>query len=223
VKTSSRKIFGKFSLTSGTTMKKEPKYYPISGYKIPRIFQYSKLFSLGVHWVFQNMLNMDLTELMFKLSIDIFFTILFSLLLDRWFNLSLAIAASFFIAHTINFLFNSQIFVVLKFFGNIRHELSEFDDYIESIQFRLRKEPSVCWGAIYGSMARGELKTTSDLDIRFIRYPGVYFGIRACWFVLKERTRAHIYRFPIDFLVFDSPRLLNRLRSDEPPIIILER
>lgn len=204
-------------------MKTERKYYPISGYKIPRIFQYSKLFSLGVHWVFQNMLNMDLTELFYKLSIDLFLTILFSLLFDRWFHLSLAIAAGFFLAHTINFLFNSQIFVVLKFFGNVRHELPEFDNYIESIQNRLREEPSIRWAAIYGSMARGELKTTSDLDIRFIRYPGFYYGTRACWFVVKERTRAHIYRFPIDFLVLDSPRLLNRLRPDEPPIIIHER
>lgn len=204
-------------------MKIERKYYPISGYKIPRIFQYSRFFSLGVHWIFQNMLNMDFTELLFKLSIDLFFTILFSLLLVQLFHLLFAIAASFFLAHSINFLFNSQIFVVLKFFGNIRHELSEFEDYIGSIRKRLGEEPSIRWAAIYGSMARGELKTTSDLDIRFIRYPGFHNGIRACWFVLKERSRAHINQFPIDFLVFDSPRLLKRLRPDEHPIIFHER
>ena len=204
-------------------MKIERKYNPISGYKIPRIFQSSRIFSLGVHWVFQNMLNMDFTELLFKLSIDIFFTIPFSLLLVRWFHLSFAIAAGLFLAHSINFLFNSQIFVVLKFFGNIRHELSEFEEYIGSIKIRLGEEPSIRWGAIYGSMARGELKTTSDLDIRFIRYPGFSNGLRACWFVLKERSRAHINRFPIDFLIFDNPRLLSRLRPDEPPIIIHER
>jgi hypothetical protein len=204
-------------------MKSERKYYPISGYGFLRNLHYSKLFALSVHWVFQNMINMDSTELIFKLSIDLFFTLLFSLILTQWLFLPPAIAIGFFLAHSINFLFNSQIFVVLKFFGGVKHELAEFDEYIASIQTRLLEEPSIRWGAIYGSMARGELKTTSDLDIRFIRYPGIYYGLRSCWFVLKERSRAHINRFPIDFLVFDSPRLLYRLRPDEPPIIIHER
>jgi hypothetical protein len=40
--------------------------------------------------------------------------------------------------------------------------------------------------------------------------------------VLKERTRAHLNRFPIDFLVFDSPRPLKGLREDEKPVVIYQ-
>jgi predicted nucleotidyltransferase len=75
---------------------------------------------------------------------------------------------------------------------------------------------------VYGSLTRGELRPTSDLDVRLIRRPGLVNGLRACWFVLRERTRAHLTGFPIDFLVLDSPRLLKRMRPDEPPLVIYD-
>jgi predicted nucleotidyltransferase len=177
---------------------------------------------MAMHWAFQNMLNMDLTELSFKIMIDILLTLIFSLLFSIWLPLLAAIVLGVLLAHTLNFLFNGQIFVVLKHFGDVTHELSEFEQYIEAITNRLHKEPSIRWAAIYGSMTRGEIKTTSDLDIRLIRYPGLVNGIRACWFILLERTRAHLKRFPIDILMLDSPRLLKRLRSDEPPLVIYD-
>jgi predicted nucleotidyltransferase len=168
------------------------------------------------------MLNMDLTELCFKLGIDILLTILFSFIFSIWLPLAFAVLLSFFLAHSINFLFNGQIYVVLKHFGDVSHELSEFTQYILALKSRLSRESSIQWAAIYGSMTRGELKKTSDLDIRLIRYPGFTNGLRACWFILLERTRATLDHFPIDYLVLDSPRLLNRLRPDEPPQVIYD-
>jgi predicted nucleotidyltransferase len=175
---------------------------------------------MGLHWAFQNMLNMDLTELFFKISFDVILTLIFSVIFSTWLSLASATGVGFLIAHTLNFLFNGQIFVVLKHFGDVHHELVEFEQYVEEIKNRLHREPSIRWAAIYGSMTRGELKTTSDLDIRLIRYPGFVNGFRACWFILLERTRAHLRQFPIDYLVLDSPRLLKRLRADELPFVI---
>ena len=202
---------------------KPRKYSPISDIKFVNYFQYSKLFSLCVHWVFQNTLNMDKTELIFKLTIDLVLTFLFAALLQTYFSWFVSGLAGFLLAHTVNFIFNSQIYVVLKFFGTIKHERSQFEEYIQSIRERLNDEPSIRWAGIYGSMARGELKSTSDLDIRLIRFPGIYYGVRACWFILRERTRAHANQFPVDFLVFDSQDPLNKLRSDEVPIIIYRK
>jgi predicted nucleotidyltransferase len=203
-------------------MKTERKYYAVTDIKILQFLLYSRVTAMAMHWAFQNMLNMDLTELSFKIIIDILLTLIFSLLLSNWLPLVAAIILGVLLAHTLNFLFNGQIFVVLKHFGDVTHELSEFEQYIEAIKNRLNKEPSIRWAAIYGSMTRGEMKTTSDMDIRLIRYPGFVNGIRACWFILLERTRAHLNRFPIDFLMLDSPRLLKRLRSDELPLVIYD-
>jgi predicted nucleotidyltransferase len=203
-------------------MKTARKYYAITDIKIMRFFLSSRVFAISIHWIFQSMLHMDVTELLFKLCIDIVLTIVFYTILANLLPFILALLLSFLLAHTLNFLFNGQMFVVLKSFGDITHELPEFEQCLKAIENRLNKEPSIRWAAVYGSMARGELKTTSDLDIRFIRYPGFRNAVRACWFVLLERTRANLDRFPIDFLVLDSTRLLKRLRYDEPPLVIYD-
>ena len=203
-------------------METKRKYYRVTDIKVLQFFLYHRMTAMAMHWAFQNMLNMDVTELLFKIFTDIILALIFSVILVRWLPLVYSILIGFIIAHTLNFLFNGQIFVVLKHFGDISHELTEHEQYIEGIKGRLHKEPSIRWAAIYGSMSRGEFKTTSDLDIRLIRNPGIINGVKACWFILIERTRAHLHRFPIDFLVFDSPRLLNRLRPDEPPLVIFD-
>jgi hypothetical protein len=40
--------------------------------------------------------------------------------------------------------------------------------------------------------------------VRFIRYPGVWNGLRACWFTLGERTRALFSGLALDAYVLDS-------------------
>jgi hypothetical protein len=40
--------------------------------------------------------------------------------------------------------------------------------------------------------------------VRFIRHPGVWNGLRACWFTLSERTRALFSGVALDAYVLDS-------------------
>lgn len=204
------------------TIQTKTHYYAVTRHKLFRRLLQSRTAALGVHWTFQSMLHMDGTELAFKIGLDLVLAVLFSFCLAFWLPAWAAILAGFLLAHTLNFLFNGQIFVVLKSFGDVVHELDEYTRYIQGMKTRLQAEPAIRWAAIYGSMARGELKETSDLDIRLIRNPGFWNGLRACWFVLLERTRAHWRRFPIDFLVLDSTRLLKNLRADEPPLVIFD-
>ena len=115
-------------------MKTKGKYYAVTDIKVLQFLLYSRVTAMAMHWAFQSMLNMDFTELSFKIVTDIFLTLIFSLILVNWMPLVSAITISFFIAHTLNFLFNGQIFVVLKHFGDITHELSEFEKYINAIK-----------------------------------------------------------------------------------------
>jgi hypothetical protein len=197
-------------------------YYKISRSKLLRPLLENALFALGVHWFFQCILQMDRTERFFKLAVDLVFTALFDLILRRWFAFVPALVLGWILAHTLNFLFNGQAFVILKHFGNVRTSADEIERRIVSMRRRMLAEPSLKWAAIFGSLSRGELKETSDLDMRVIRYPGFVNGIRACLFLAGERTRAHRDHFPLDVLLLDSPRLLKRLRPDEPPRVIYD-
>jgi len=202
--------------------KSDEHYYHISNSARLRPILKNVFVALGIHWLFQNIWATDHTEQLFKFATDAILTVLFYFVLIQYFSFIAAVILSWSIAHTINFLFNGQIFGVLKNWGNIKHDLDEIEQYINSMKNRIRTEPSLYWAAIYGSLSRGELKSTSDLDVRVIRYPGFINGLKACIFVARERTRAHVKQFPLDILLLDSPRLLKRLRADEPPIVIYD-
>lgn len=182
----------------------------------------SVLVALAIHWFFQCLLAMDHTERAFKLLADAILTVIFYLLLRLMLPDVAALCLAWLSAHTLNFIFNSQIYSVLKSFGYVKHSMGEFTAYIRSFTGRAQRQPGIRWAAIYGSLARGELAAASDLDIRVIRAPGLRNAARACLFTMAERTRALLARFPLDILLLDSPRLLQQLRPDEPPQVILD-
>ena len=164
-------------------------------------------------WLFQGLLYMDITEKVFKLTLGILFTGIFVF----W---GINIKASMLISHTLNWIFNGQIFVVFKNLKLIRTPPQKIDAYIQRLKKRVEDEPSIIWAGVYGSLVRGEFKETSDLDIRLIRKPGLINGVRACIFVMRERTWATFNRFPLDIYVGDSFKFLEKMKKEEIPIVI---
>ena len=201
-------------------MKVEDPIYAVSEVRLFRPFLNRKLPAILVHWLFQGLLYMDVTERAFKLGIDLVLTALFSVVLAQWLPWYASVGVSLLLAHTMNFLCNAQIYVVLKHFGDVRHTREEVEFYIEALKERIANEPGIRYAAAYGSLARGEMNPTSDLDVRLVRRAGVMNGLRVCWFALYERSRAFWNRFPLDIYVLDSESPLSRLRPDEMPIVL---
>jgi thymidylate kinase/predicted nucleotidyltransferase len=178
--------------------------------------------ALLTSWVFQGLLYMDHTERWFKLAIDGVITAAVGIPVGLLSPVGLApaLVGAFLLAHTVNWLFNGQVFAVLKTFGGVRHSMDQWERYMQGLKDRIRQEPSIRWAAAYGSLARGQFSETSDLDVRIIRHPGVTDALRACWFVLTERTRAFFSGYALDVYVLDSERPLKKLRVDERPVIL---
>jgi len=157
-------------------------------------------------WIFQGILYMDKTEKIFKLSLDIIFTFIFV-------AFGINVLTSILIAHTLNWIFNGQIFVTCKNLKIIKTPKEKFENYIERLKNRAKDEPSIIWVGVYGSLVRGEFKETSDLDVRIIRKAGIINGLRACIFVMRERTWATFNRFPLDIYVGDSFKFLEKMNE----------
>jgi hypothetical protein len=180
-------------------------------------------FALLTHWVFQSMLYVDPTERWFKISIDITLTTVFTIIFNAIINqLGLAFLLAFLISHTINFLCNGQLWCVLKNFGISRIEYLNFVNHVNNIASRARREPSLAHMYIYGSITLKNWTQESDFDARIIRKPGFLNGLRACWFLLKERTRALLLCFPIDIYVLDNFKSLQKMNPREKGIDLLE-
>jgi thymidylate kinase len=178
--------------------------------------------ALVSHWIFQSVLYMDPSERWFKLGLDFILTALGTLLLKTWLAWPVAVGVSFFAAHTLNFFLNGQLFALLKNYGGVSHTYEQFMAYTDALAQRAKKETSIQKIVMYGSISRQSWSHSSDLDARILRKPGVKNGIRAAWFLLKERTRALFSRFPLDMYVLDSERSLkdSRLKADEQPVLL---
>lgn len=178
----------------------------------------SPLAAVVAHWLFQGMLYMDATERWFKVGLDVLLTVLAAIPLRHWFHGRSAWAVALPLAHSLNFLFNGQVWGVLKHYGIGRLSRAGFHPYLCQLARRIGNEPSILWAGVYGSLIRGNWSPTSDLDIRLVRKPGLINALRACLFVLVERSRALIHRFPLDIYVLDDSRQLAAMREDGWPL-----
>lgn len=164
------------------------------------------------HWLFQSLFYADTTERLFKILLDGLIALIIgtSLFLFSHLNIFTSFILGIFIAHTLNFLFNGQVFGALKHYGIIKLSYHEFRSHIEHFSERTRAEPSINKVLVCGNLSRGHWSPQSDFDIRIIRHSGVWNGIRASIFLMMERSRAFITKFPIDIYVLDSEKAIKK-------------
>lgn len=175
--------------------------------------------ALASHWLFQGLLAMDPTERAFKLGLDVLLWLALDQMLRIFLPQRWALAIGFALAHTLNFLFNGQLFGVLKHYGGVRRSWQQFDREVQDLRGRLALRTDIVYAAAYGSLARGKWSPTSDLDVRVVRAPGLASAWRVSWWALSERTRALLHRFPLDLLVLDDCAGLERMAEKEPVVL----
>lgn len=189
---------------------------------LQRLYRHPPI-ALASHWAFQSIFYLDPTERLFKIALDIVMTVFMALPLSIWFSWWISWSIAFFIAHTLNFLLNGHLWGLLKHYGIVHCIPTSFKGYADGIVGRAATMPAVKYVVAYGSLAREEWSSTSDLDARVIRYPGRLNGLRACWFLVGERTRALLAGFPLDMYLLDDERSLQKLEADERPVYLYHR
>jgi hypothetical protein len=173
-----------------------------------------------IHWTFQSIFYMDRTEKIYKLCLDGLFTLLIGGLLNNLIPGPYNWICGFLIAHSLNFLFNSHFWALLKHYGLIYTHKKRFSDYSNKLFEQIKSESSLGYAAIYGSATKGDWSPHSDLDVRLVRKTGWMNAIRACTFTMFQRSRALFSRFPLDIYTVDSPEALKKMRQDEIAIEI---
>jgi hypothetical protein len=169
-----------------------------------RILARNPLLALAAHWGLQSCLYADRTERWVKLWLDLSLTLLVRLLLGRALPAWTAWVVALALAHTANFILNAHLWGLLKHYGLVQMERGTFDRYVERFLVRAAQEPAIASVWLCGSLSQDAWSGGSDLDVRLLRRPGVICGLRACWFLLCERSRATWARFPLDAYVVDS-------------------
>ena len=130
-----------------------------------------------------------------------------------WLSISrsafVAAGLAFLVSHTFSALFNGHLWAMLAhdlFWVSLYTKRRPFFDYVNEMRIRLvNKDPRYVAGAVFfGSLTRGDFRTTTDLDIRFVAQDGFWNGFRTAQIVFAERLRALFHGFPLDTYMFQS-------------------
>ncbi len=193
-----------------------PTYAKVKNKLGKKILEYP-LIAILSHWLFQSIFYADTTERWFKIVLDILITVVGASIfyfIFHW-NIFFLFFLAFLVAHTINFLFNGQLFGILKTYGLVELTYDEYCAYVRRFSERIANERSIKKVLICGSLSRDQWTPFSDFDVRIIRHSGILNGARSCLFLMLERSRAVISRFPIDIYVLDTEKSLRKYKFGE--------
>ena len=179
------------------------------------------------NWMFQGIPNADKTEKTYK----ILFTLVFWGLVFFGFhsigNISTVnnLIYSFLIAHTFNWFINGNISIILIHrLLLVKLSKQALFLYIEKLKEKTEKENWILYAASFGSICRGDLKDSSDIDISIVRSPGFKNALQSIWFALKEKKIADFKGIPLEIYISDSPQdSMKRFGAEKNPIVIYDR
>jgi len=119
-----------------------------------------------VNWLFQGMLGMDKSELIFHLLFDLTFTVTFSLVLSLIFPQGSAIILGILTAHSLNWLINTHFWAIARECGITHNHPSRLLKYMKYIGDVANGQPFLLGIAVFGSIARsGTVRFDLDIDM----------------------------------------------------------
>ena len=165
-------------------------------------------------WLLQGVRISNWREIVIRYSIDFILIATMSLLGIHW-------ALAFFIAHSINFTLNGQLYAMYTHMGATSVNPEQFLNNTIRISKMIEKHKFICASIAYGSLSRGCYRKTSDIDIRLIPAKGGWW--RTALYAVYLRAWAFLRGYPLDLYCYESYEVVKKMRSDELPIMVNER
>jgi len=127
--------------------------------------------------------------------------------------------------HTLNWFLNGNfnlLFIHLLFVRKVTKGM--IFSYLESIKGRLTNTDWLLYSAAFGSICRGELKDSSDIDISLVRKSGFKNALKSIWFIIKEKKNADIKGIPLEIYISDSPEnSVKRYLAENNAILLINK
>lgn len=177
------------------------------------------------NWLFQGMRYMETGERYLKIACTLIPSLVIVIIIIKAKGgiLLSEIVLSFIFCHTLNWIFNGHIFVLMRYLPiKSKMTIDKMKSFINDIYKRSCGVDFLQAILIFGSLSRGEIGSTSDLDVRIMRQKGAGKTFKAYLFTIRLRFLAFIKRFPLDVYTFGDISYLQRLRKDEPPVIVID-
>ena len=176
---------------------------------------------ISTNWFFQSFLQMDMGEKVFKIILETILFLLNYIVLSTLRINSIIIVILF--THTLYWIFFGNMFLLLKNLHLTKIPINVFYEYTKKLQRRVQNENSIVGAAVFGSLSKKTITTSSDLDVILVREKGIVNWLMGCSFTLKERFFAFSNRFPLDICLLDDLQGFERINVDEILIILSDK
>jgi predicted nucleotidyltransferase len=179
------------------------------------------------YWLLQGLLHMNWGERLHRLGIEASVAVGLCWLSGRIATSTVSWVWCVLAAHTLNALLNGQPVAVWRHvYGRISlpRLKQDLQSQLESMvrQLEQKRPPYIRHVIVMGSIARGELRPTSDVELAVVAMPGPWNLLRASNYLALQRLRAFFARFPLDAYVYGSWEELERkMRVEEEPPLFL--
>ncbi len=189
---------------------------------LPATVIHSTSFALIRNWLFQGVVLMDLSELVYRILLEAVLVAVIYIpawkIFDHSFFLFIICGA---LGHTIMWLFNGHFWAlhIGRDVRLVRNKPQKIKKYLYCLERRVNSTSSIEGCIIFGSLARSKFHEYSDLDIVFSKKNGFLNSILAYSQGVKERALAFIKRIPIE-LYFYAPDTFVDTDKDEVPLLV---
>lgn len=188
--------------------------------------KFLRWFLLLSNWLFQGILNADKTEKVFKVLFTVLFSTIFFLVLFFKFHQSflISIFVGFIVGHTLNWILNNNITgILIHRLYIFKLEKKNAFRYLDSIAHRISNKTFALYATTHGSICRGALKPSSDIDIALVRKPGFINSLKSLWFVFLEKKIADAQGVPLEIYICDTPEnAIKRFSQEQNPVVIYD-
>jgi hypothetical protein len=174
------------------------------------------------NWICQGMIYMNKYERLYRLTLEISLIGIVFWAAAHLIDYYKALLVSFLMVHTIFWTFNGHIYVLMRYLTERNNDPARFIAYIEGINERLQGKDFLRGAVAFGSLSKDKFTASSDFDVRFLRKPGLVNSLQAFNHCALERARAFVQAFPLDIYVFDVEELSQKIRADEPPVVMMD-
>lgn len=197
---------------------------------IKKSYRNGKIYPIKIfrNWLHQGITYMDFGERFSRVVIEAGLILVICFFMTRM-PLPIANTVLFalvvFVVHTLNWIFNGNIWALLQFSvpGIRPQNEAETILYLNRMGERLQKSGAIDGVMLFGSVARGKWHKMSDLDMRFVRRAGALNLIISVYVTMRERVIAAKLKQPLDLFLADNVNYLKKMRTDETPIFLVKK
>lgn len=191
-----------------------------------KYFTWLQIFS---NWLMQGIFHADRSEKTYKILFTIVFWIVSWIILyySLEFTLIKSIFIGFMVSHTLNWIVNNNLFVLLvhrmRWLKTTKQELFYQLESIENRLEQIKNKDWILFSVSHGGICKGTLNVHSDIDVSLIRKPGLKNMFHAIIFYLKEKKYADLKGVPLDIFICDTPKnCIERSGGQKNPIVLLD-